>query len=68
MQKGFKQGMMSPEIILVAMERVHLRETKIGRSDMTFLRRPLHKRVIGLCLYLRILANIYLAFIMTITK
>lgn len=32
--KGFKQGMTSPEIILVAMERTDLRETKIGRSEI----------------------------------
>lgn len=33
-QKGFKQGMTSPETILVAMERTDLRETKIGRSKI----------------------------------
>lgn len=31
-QKSLKQGMTSPEIILVALERIHLRQTKTGRS------------------------------------
>lgn len=31
-QMSLKQGMTSPEIILVALERIHMRQTKTGRS------------------------------------
>lgn len=34
-QKNLKQGMTSPEIILVALERIHLRQTKTGRSKIS---------------------------------